>query len=96
MFWIDGSTIWMSDMGGRNGTVLVTSSQGGLVSPTKLAVDMSSLRLYWLDAAASRVGSVNLNGTVNLRNWTDSTFSHFTALTVHGVCIILLIYPAYM
>jgi len=84
MFWIDGATIYRSDLSGNNRSVLVTSSAGGLVSPTKLVVDVTSQRLYWLDAAASNIGSVHFDGS-DVTTWSRPEFARSGAIAVFEV-----------
>lgn len=90
LFWTDGCKsnnrsevvkIERSGLAGNNRTVLFSTD---LVCPTKLAVDEATGILYWLDAAASTVGSVNSSGAtfrVSVRN----EFATKTALTLYSV-----------
>lgn len=67
LFFIDGSganvVIERSDMSGRNRTVIVTSSQSGLVAPIKLTVDVQRQKVMWLDTAANTIAAVSFDGS---------------------------------
>jgi len=89
LFWSDGdgnysnAKIERSDLAGNNRTVLLSSAQG-LVSPTALAIDFSSQKLYWLDSAAEKIGYVNFNGS-DYQIYTIATLSQVAAMTIYRV-----------
>ena len=83
MFWINGALIERSNMAGKNRTTIVSASQG-LVAPTKLVIDMTTSRLYWLDPAANTVGCVYLNGS-GVKTWNLPAFSGYSALAIQSV-----------
>ena len=87
LFWSDGTNsnakIERSDLSGNSRTVLVSSAHG-LVSPTKVVVDFSSQKLYWLDSAAEMIGRVNFDGSDPI-TWFISSLSYVSAMTVYRV-----------
>ena len=83
MFWIDDARIERSDLSGNNRRVLATAADN-LVAPTKLVVDVLTQRLYWLDPAASRVGSAYFNGS-QITTWSSQMFGTFSSLAIHNV-----------
>ena len=70
-------------MSGNNRRVLLSTAQG-LVSPTKLVIDFSSQKLYWLDSAAEKIGHVNFDGSQPFTQ-TISFLSQVSAMTVYRV-----------
>jgi len=65
--------------------VLLSSAQG-LVLPTTLVVDFRSEKLYWLDAAARKIGRVNFDGS-EFEPWTHSNFTVTTSITIYQVSL---------
>jgi len=61
--------------------VLLSSA---LNSPTKLVVDSSSQKLYWLDSTATKVGCINFDGS-GLETWTLPSFGVTTSITIYQV-----------
>lgn len=91
LYWADGTNvatakIERSDLAGNGRVQLVSPSHGVLVLPVKLVVDFGAERLYWLDAAASTVGSVNFDGS-DLMKWQSRDFGLFSAMTFYGVTV---------
>ena len=87
LFWSDGlgnnAKIERSDLSGNSRTILVSSAQG-LVSPTTLAVDLSTQKLYWLDADAAKIGRMNFDGS-GLFTQIIPSLSQVSAMTVYSV-----------
>ena len=94
LFWSDGNgngnysnaKIERSDLAGNNRTVLLSSAQG-LVSPTALAIDFSSQKLYWLDSAAEKIGYVSFDAS-DYQIYTIATLSQVAAMTIYRVRMI--------
>jgi hypothetical protein len=90
LFWSDSnrtaSKIERSDLAGNQRIVLVSSSSGhNMVFPTKIVVDINNQKLFWLDAAASSVGSCDYDGS-SVTLWTQSNFALMSSMTLYKVC----------
>ena len=87
LFWSDGNysnaKIERSDLAGNNRRVLLSSAQG-LVSPTTLVIDFSSLRLYWLDLGAEKIGHVKFDGS-DYHTYAIPSLRQASTMTVYRV-----------
>lgn len=55
-----------------------------LQRPTKLVVDFDNQRLFWLDASAGTIGSMNFDGS-NVLSWPSSAFSSISSFALFQV-----------
>lgn len=85
VFWSDlGDTprIERLDLKTDDRRVLLSSSP--LRRPTKLAIDVANQRLFWLDASAAAIGSMDFDGS-GVSQWTLSAFSTVSSFALYQV-----------